>query len=381
MNNDFWHAIDQPFFILAPMEAVTDVVFRQTIWRAGEIAVRDHGGSLIDNEPDIMMSEFTNTASFVSEKGKFSTRGRLTFTPDETKNGRHLVAQIWGKNPTNFREMSHQLFERGFSGVDINMGCPDKNVVAGGAGAGLIDTPETASEIIRATQNGFYDYLRQQSPRLAVLNDDKIRQIIPTTTIPISVKTRLGLRRADEFRIWLPTILHERPTNLTVHLRSRKEMSKVPAHYELIAEILKLRDEVSPQTLLTINGDISSKAQALKLRDQHVYHNSKIDGFMIGRGVFNNPFTFTSISAPTRAQLFELLRFQLDKYDEFQDIGEWQGKIIMRKFDPLKHFFKIYANGFSGAKKLRETMMNAQTTIEVRQLLDQFEDKLYKDDA
>ena len=126
-------------------------------------------------------------------------------------------------------------------------------------------------------------------------------------------------------------------------------MSKVPAHFELIPEILKLRANISPQTLLTVNGDISSRKQAQNLRAQ----NPKIDGFMIGRGVFNNPFVFADIE-PTRAQLFELLRFQLRKYDEFREIVRIGDQILTRKFDPLKHFFKVYTNGFPGAKKLRE---------------------------
>lgn len=383
---NFWSELAKPFFVLAPMEAVTDVVFRETIWHAGEIALKVNGDALQKHEPNVMFTEFTNVTSFCSSEGEFSTRGRLFFNPDEISRNpagkpdfsRNLVAQIWGNKPENFREMSHQMFEEGFSGVDVNMGCPDKSVVKTHAGSGLIENPELAIAILCAAQNGFYDYWREQNSEFAKLTDDEIRQKLPTWQIPVSVKTRLGAHRIDEFQQWLPILLNEHPANLTIHLRTRKEMSKVPAHYELLPEILRLRDEISPQTLLTVNGDITSKADALALRERYVRQSSngrlsRIDGFMVGRGVFNNPFVFTDITQPTRAQLFELLRFQLAKYDEFREIGNWRGKILTRQFAPLKHFFKVYANGFDGAKKLREQMMNAETTDEVREILDEFE--------
>lgn len=383
---NFWSELAKPFFALAPMEAVTDVVFRETIWHAGEIATRDNGGELLDNEPQLMLTEFTNVTSFASADGEFSTRGRLTFAPDEISRNaagkpdfsRNLVAQIWGAKPADFREMSRQMLEKGFSGVDVNMGCPDKSIIKTHAGSGLIENPELASEILRATQNGFYDYYREQNSEFAKLTDDEMHQKLPTWQIPVSVKTRLGAHRVDEFRQWLPVLFNEHPANLTIHVRTRKEMSKVPAHYELLPEILRLRDEIAPQTLLTLNGDIASTSDALALRERYARRTatgqlSRIDGFMVGRGVFNNPFVFTNIATPTRAQLFELLRFQLAKYDEFREIGQWQGQILTRQFAPLKHFFKIYTNGFNGAKKLREQMMKAETTDEVREILDEFE--------
>ncbi len=402
---NFWEkfrANSEPFFALAPMEAVTDVVFRETVAESFQIAKKP------EIAPPIFFTEFTNAASFASEKGEFSTRGRLTFSPDEVAGNhenaadfcanfpdaqaqdfderRFLVAQIWGTKPADFRAMTAELFARGFSGVDLNMGCPDKNVVHHGAGSGLTERPELAVELIRAAQNGWLDFAKKRiaedenfaqefsknlsviAKKIAKIDSEKLRENLDTTRFPVSVKTRLGARKPDEFRGWLPKILAENPANLSIHLRTRKEMSKVPAHFELIPEILKLRANISPQTLLTVNGDISSRKQAQNLRAQ----NPKIDGFMIGRGVFNNPFVFADIE-PTRAQLFELLRFQLRKYDEFREIVRIGDQILTRKFDPLKHFFKVYTNGFPGAKKLREEMMAAKTTIEVRKILDDFE--------
>lgn len=312
--NNFWQTLPKPFFVLAPMEAVTDVVFRHVVAKAGR--------------PDIFFTEFTNTASYCSPKGIHSTRGRLTFTPDEQP----IVAQIWGTSPDNFREMAHGLRQQGFSGVDINMGCPDKSVVKGGAGSGLIRTPERAGDIIAATKQA---------------------------GLPVSVKTRLGDVRVDEWRDWLTYLLQQDIVNLTIHLRTRKEMSKVPAHYELIPEIVALRDAIAPQTLLTINGDVENRQHGEELAEQY-----GVDGIMIGRGIFTNPYTFAKNEyQPSRREIIDLLRYHLDLFDTYSR------ELEPRPFDPLKRFFKIYIREIPGAAELREALMHTKSTAEVRELL------------
>jgi len=312
--NNFWNELPKPFFILAPMEAVTDVVFRHVIKKAGQ--------------PDIFFTEFTNTASFCSPKGLHSTRGRLAFTEDEHP----MVAQIWGKNPDHFRQMAHGLKDLGFKGIDINMGCPDKSVVHGGSGSGLIRTPELAAEIIAATKEA---------------------------GLPVSVKTRLGDYKLEEWKDWLTFILKQDVVNLTIHLRTRKEMSKVEAHFELIPEIKALRDEIAPNTLLTINGDIRDRAHGLELVEKY-----GVDGVMIGRGIFQNPYAFAEMQPEkTSAELLDLLNYQLDLYDKYNE------ELEPRKFDPLKRYFKIYVRDFAGASELREKLMHTKTTAEVRELI------------
>jgi tRNA-dihydrouridine synthase len=309
----FWNDLPKPFFILAPMEAVTDVVFRHAVNKAAR--------------PDVLFTEFTNAASYASEKGRQSTRGRLLFTDDEQP----MVAQIWGNQPDQFEFMSKGLKEMGYSGIDINMGCPVKDVVRQGSGSGLIRSPETAIELIKATKLG---------------------------GLPVSVKTRLGDIKPDEWHTWLKIILEQDIANLTIHLRTRSEMSKVPAHYELIADIKKLRDEIAPQTLLTINGDIEDREQGLALVKEF-----GIDGIMIGRGVFHNPFAFeVEKHEHSREELVSLLNYQLDLHDEY-------AKDEPRKFEPLKRFFKIYINGFPGASELRDKLMHSKSTDEVRTIL------------
>lgn len=313
--SNFWHDLPKPFFILAPMEAVTDVVFRHVIIKAGR--------------PDVLFTEFTNSASFCSEKGIHSTRGRLAFTEDEHP----MVAQIWGSKPDNFRQMAHGLKDLGFKGIDINMGCPDKSVVKSGGGSGLIRTPELAAEIIAATKEA---------------------------GLPVAVKTRLGDVKPSEWRDWLTFVLKQDVVNLTIHLRTRKEMSKVDAHFELIPEIMQLRDEIAPQTLITINGDILNRKHGLEL-----YEKYGVDGIMIGRGVFKDPYAFIERDEePTRGELFDLLHHHLDLFDKYS------AELEPRKFEPLKRFFKIYMHSFPGASEVRDKLMHAKSTDEVRSILD-----------
>ncbi|KAB8125649.1 tRNA-dihydrouridine synthase [Gracilibacillus oryzae] len=322
MTDNFWRELPRPFFILAPMEDVTDVVFRHVVSEAGR--------------PDVFFTEFTNTESYCHPNGHQSVRGRLTFTEDEQP----MVAHIWGDKPELFRQMSIGMAKEGFRGVDINMGCPVQNVAANGKGCGLIRRPEVAAELIQAAKAG---------------------------GLPVSVKTRLGYTDVDEWRDWLTHILKQDIVNLSIHLRTKKEMSKVDAHWELIPEIKKLRDEVAPDTLLTINGDIPDRETGLKLVEQY-----GVDGVMIGRGIFTNPFAFEKEPKEhTSKELLDLLRLHLDLFDKHSQTEP-------RLFKPLRRFFKIYVRGFRGASELRNQLMETVSTDEVRTLLDEFE-RMYVD--
>lgn len=313
----FWQQLPKPFFILAPMEAVTDVVFRHVVAKAGR--------------PDIFFTEFVSTDGYCSPKGKHSTAGRLAFTEDEHP----MVVQIWGDKPEHFREMAHGMKELGFKGIDINMGCPAKDVVKKGAGSGLIRTPQLAADIIAATKEA---------------------------GLPVSVKTRLGDVKIDEWKDWLTHILKQDVENLTIHLRTRKEMSKVDAHFELIGEIKKLRDEIAPRTLLTINGDIRNRQHGLELVEKY-----GVDGVMIGRGIFHDPYAFTNSYTPTREEILSLFSYHLDQFDRYNTLES------PLRFDPLKRFFKIYVRDIPGAAELRDKLMHTKTTNEVREILKEIE--------
>ena len=336
MKSEFWKEIIEstgeengqklPFFSLAPMEAVTDVVFRHVVSKAAR--------------PDVYYTEFTNSSSFASPKGIHSTRGRLTFTPDEQP----IIAQIWGSQPADIKFMCEKLPELGYRAIDINMGCPDKAVIKSGGGSDLIRNPDLAKEIIESAKAG---------------------------GLPVSVKTRLGFSRVEEWHDWLKFLLEQKIEVLTIHLRTKKEMSKVPAHFELIPEILKLRDEIAPSTLIQINGDIKSRAQGLELWRKY----PKIDGIMIGRGVFENPFCFEKNppeTARTSSDYLDLLELQLDLF------GKYSRELEKRRFDPLKRFFKIYVREFAGASDLRAKLMETKTVDEVREILKDFRNAAQK---
>ena len=317
MNNNFWADLPKPFFVLAPMEDVTDVVFRHVIKEAGA--------------PDVYFTEFTNSDSFCHPDGKDSVRGRLAFTEDEQP----IVAHIWGDNPVYFKEMSLALAEMGFKGLDINMGCPVPNVAGRGKGSGLILRPEVAAELIEAAKAG---------------------------GIPVSVKTRIGYAEMSEMEAWISHLLKQGIANLSIHLRTRNEMSKVDAHWEVIPQIMALRDKIAPDTLITINGDILDRQKGLELFEQY-----GVDGIMIGRGIFKNPYAFElEKKEHTSQELLGLLRLQLDLQDHYAEM-------VPRSIVGLHRFFKIYVKGFPGASDLRVSLMGTKSTDEVRAILDAFQ--------
>ncbi len=337
-----WEELPKGFLALAPMEGVTDVAFRQVIATAGR--------------PDLFFTEFTNVSSYASERGRANALERLEIAPTDAP----IIAQIWGSRAEHFAELAAELESLGFAGLDINMGCPDRHVNAAGGGAAMIRTPELAVECLRRAR--------------------------AATRLPVSVKTRLGYTHVLEFREWLPVLLAEKPAALTVHLRTRKEMSKVAAHFELIPEIVELCRGLSPKTKLIINGDIKDLKHARTLSAQY----PEVDGWMIGRGVFENPYCFTEHEA-TREDLMGLLRLHLDLYEAAGErilaqrkdalrreleARNYQGSIEARleevrglSFEPLKHYFKIYVREFEGAGELRSRLMECRSVMETKTVL------------
>ena len=321
----FWNDLPQPFFVLAPMEAVTDVVFRHVVERAGA--------------PDVFFTEFANATGWV-HAGDRAIAGRLIKTDDEYP----LVAQIWGGEPGDMEQFAQHCARLGFAGIDINMGCPAKSAIKSG-GAALIRNPDVAVAAIAAAK---------------------------TAGLPVSVKTRLGYSTVDEWRAWLTTLLQQDIVNLTIHLRTKKEMSKVAAHYELIDDIVALRDAIAPQTLLTINGDIRDRAHGMALVATH----PGVNGVMIGRGVFADPFCFAPRadniaqgSGSLVQRNFALLRYHLDLFDH------WQPQ-LGRPYETLKRFYKIYIRDFDGAKELRDQLMHTTNTAEARHVIHQWHETM-----
>ncbi len=305
---------NKPFFVLAPMFEVTDTVFRQII---ADLA-----------PPDLFMTEFVN-ADGLQSKGREALLKYLQFSEKE----KPIIAQIWGKIPENYYKTAKELGEMGFAGIDINMGCPDKTIVKNGSCAALINNRELAREIIQATKEG-------------------------AGSLPVSVKTRLGFNVID--LSWHEFLLNQKLNALSIHLRTKKEMSKVPPHWEQMGKIRTMRDELSPATLIIGNGDVMSLAEGRELAEKY-----GIDGIMIGRGVFADPFVFADKSpwaSYTKEQRLALYRKHVELFAETYKKGE-------RKLHSLNKFCKIYVNGFDGAKELREKLMSVRSTDELLALL------------
>lgn len=306
MNKNFWTKLKRPFFALAPMAGVTDTVFRQIIARRGK--------------PDVFWTEFVSCDGLVS-RGRDVLLRDLSFSPIE----RPIVAQVFGANPRNFFEAARCVASLGFDGIDINMGCPDKAVLKQGAGAGLIRTPTLAREIIRATKEG-------------------------AGTLPVSVKTRIGWN-SNEVETWVPTILEAGIAALTVHVRTKAEMSDVPAHWTILPRIVEMARGTG--TTILGNGDVKDLADGrMKARE------TGADGIMLGRAVFGNPWLFRGegFRPDKEEKLLALLEHTL-LYESTWGAG--------KSFDLMKKHYKAYVNGFSGAARLRARLMKCRNGEEV----------------
>lgn len=302
-------------FYLAPMYDVTDTVFRSII---ADLA-----------SPDVFYTEFVNVDGLNSE-GSSALLPKLKFSKIETP----IIAQVWGANPNNFHKTAKELVKLGFSGIDINMGCPDKNVTNQGLCSALINNRELAAEIISATKKG-------------------------AAKLPISVKTRLGYSDIDYS--WHEFLLEQDIDMLVIHGRTKKQMSKVPADWEAINNIRKLRDKISPKTKIVGNGDVMSRSQGEDLANKY-----KLDGIMVGRGVFQDPYIFSRNSRWEKMLPKDKIKIYKDHALRFKkEYGNSRPVYILNKF------CKIYINNFDGAKEIREKLMNSKSIDDLLENLDQ----------
>lgn len=301
------------------MDDVTDTVFRQVVADCAR--------------PDVFFTEFVNVDGLQSP-GRANLLKKLQNTAKEQP----LIAQIWGLKPESFYKTAQQIIagEFGkFAGIDLNMGCPIQTVIKNGACSGLINNRELAAEIIKATQEG------------------------AAGKLPVSVKTRLGFNEID--LSWHEFLLKHDLSMLTIHGRTRKEMSKVPAHWQTIGEVRKLRDKLAPKTLIVGNGSVLTLADGLELAQKY-----QLDGIMIGQGILQDPFLFAEESPwenYSREQKLKLYEKHVQLYAKTRQPDK-------RRIHTLNKFCKIYINGFDGAKELREQLMAAESSTELLSLLD-----------
>jgi nifR3 family TIM-barrel protein len=315
----FWDELKKPFFVLAPMHDVTDVAFRETVAYFGK--------------PDVIFTEFVSVDGICHEKSRQKMdKYYLQFT----NNQRPIVAQIWGSDPNNFFEAAKHIASLGFDGIDINMGCPDKSVIKQGGGAALILNPSLAGEIIKATKEG-------------------------AGSLPVSVKTRIGF---DEIitQSWIEKLVSFKPAAITIHGRTKKELSAVPAHWDEIGKGAKVAK--GSGVYIIGNGDILSKEQGQKLAEEF-----DLDGVMVGRAVLGKPWFFSNKNQESISikQRLEALEFHAKKFDQY-----FQG---IKSFSYFKKHIKGYVSGFDGAKELRLQLMMAQNSDQLSKMIKDYLEK------
>ena len=303
-----WQSLPKPFFALAPMADVTDVAFRTMFAKYGP--------------PQVYWTEFVSIDGLLSP-------GREVLLRDLAyeENQRPIVAQLFTSSPSNMYEGAKLAKELGFDGVDINMGCPDKSIEKQGSGASLIKTPDIAVALIESAKK---------------------------IDIPVSVKTRIGYSSFD--REWFSTLLSTGLSALTVHLRTRQELSDVSANWECMKEITSLRDAISPDTLIIGNGDVFSLDLARK-------RSQLCDGVMVGRGAFGNPWFFSGKEVSFREKLEVMVEHTLLFEKLLGDI---------KSFHIMKKHYKAYVQGFDGAKELRVLLMECSSGKEVSDIVKRF---------
>jgi nifR3 family TIM-barrel protein len=303
------------------MADVTDEAFRLIITKYGK--------------PDVTWTEFTSADGLCDAEGKKHLKMNLMFNPKE----RPIVAQLFSANPEKMRKASAYVASLGFDGIDINMGCPDRKIEKTGAGAALIKNPKLAIEIINAV-------------------------ILGAGGIPVSVKTRIGYGK-DELEKWLPVLLEAGISALTVHARTRKELSLVPANWERVKKAVQIRNDVNPDVLIIGNGDVLDLDDAEKKARE-----TGADGVMLGRAIFGNPWLFSRTgkldTAEEKVMIMKKLKAMVLHAKLFEKLF---GK--KKNFAVMKKHFKAYCSGFEDARTLRIKLMETSNAREVEKIVNE----------
>ena len=356
----FWHDIAQPIIGLSPMDGVTDPAFRLMVARYGK--------------PDVQFTEFINVDEVCH--GVDAAWSQLRY--DEIE--RPIVAQIYGADPDKFYQVAQVVCELGFDGVDINMGCPSKNVSARGCGAALIRNPPLAKEIIRAVQAGVRDWASGHRLDAVGLRPRVVERVkalasartgdgtTPRRPIPVSVKTRLGYD-AVVIEDWAAVLLEERPAAISIHGRTLAQMYRGRADWDAIGRAAKLVRETS--TLVFGNGDVESMDDLVrKVRDTRVH------GVLIGRSALGNPWIFRAkarakaavsgsavTELPPDVPLQERFRVALEHARCFESLGG------ASRFSAMRKHLGWYCTGFFKAAEVRAQMFRATSSCDVERIL------------
>ncbi|HEX7017730.1 MAG TPA: tRNA-dihydrouridine synthase [Patescibacteria group bacterium] len=347
----FWSTLPTPIIGLSPMDGVTDHPFRFIQKKYGR--------------PDVVYTEFTSVEGVCHGASRLLT----DFLYDESQ--RPVVAQIYGTTPDFFRQTAVLLCQLGFDGIDINMGCPAKNVAHSGAGAALIKTPKLAQDIIRETKAGVQDYLNGKRARDCADVVEKIwrevearHQLLPTEyqqprELPVSVKTRVGYdEKVIDF--WIPTLLEMEPAAIAVHGRTLKQQYGGQADWETIGQ--GAIHTKNTNTLYLGNGDIESRADAL-----HKINTYHLDGALIGRSTFGNPFVFLDNGQPPHVNIFEIALEHAALFEHsYQDDEKYN-------FLPMRKHLGWYVKSIPYATEIRQEIFRTNNADEVKEIFTKYE--------
>jgi len=356
---NFWEKLPKPFFCLAPMADVTDAAFRRIITKYSKSDARQNKSFGL-----VFWTEFVS-ADGLGSVGREILKDNLIYSKKE----KPIVAQLFGANPEKMRIAAKYVATLGFDGIDINMGCPDRSVEKQGAGAAMMKSMEKAGEIIQAVKDGIKDSKKKN--------------------ISVSVKTRIGYNK-NQLEEWIPFLLSQNIDALTIHARTRKEMSKAPANWDYVRRVVEIRNEMKVKTKIIGNGDVIDIKDGMKKAKE-----TGCDGIMIGRGIFGNPWLFANLASirginskfsqgssgrgRTRGQtsskilinsaptIKEKLKVMIEHTKLFEKL---LGK--HRNFAVMKKHYKAYVNGFDGAKELRVKLMETKNSKEVEKIIKDF---------
>ena len=315
---NIWEKLPKPFFCLAPMADVTDAAFRRIITKYGK--------------PDVIWTEFVS-ADGLASPGREVLKNNLIYSKAEHP----IIVQLFSSHPDKMREAACLVALLGFDGIDINMGCPDRSIEKQGAGAAMMKDMKKAGEIIQAVKDGIKDSKKKN--------------------ISVSVKTRIGYNK-NQIEEWIPFILGQDIDALTIHARTRKEMSLVPARFEYVKRVVEIRNKMKVKTKIIGNGDVKDIKHGKELSKE-----TGCDGIMVGRAIFGNPWLFSG-KIPTLKKKLKVLVEHTKLFEKL--IGKH------KNFSVMKKHYKAYVNGFDGAKELRVKLMETKSAKEVESIINKF---------
>lgn len=336
LHPSFWTDLPRPLVGLSPMDGVTDAACRLIIARHGR--------------PGLIFTEFTAVEGL--RAGAAILLNDFVFSPEE----RPVIAQLFGSEPDAFYQAAIIASALGFDGIDINMGCPAKNVTQRGAGAALIQDPARAREIIAAAKQGTADWA--ENPQLDAhpihpkLHASIHARLHPATApLPVSVKTRIGLTEVT-IESWVQELAQAEPVAITIHGRTLKQLYSGTANWDAIATAVRVLK--GSGIIVLGNGDISSLDDGFKRAAE-----AGTDGFLLGRAAIGNPWIFQNTATTPEERIAVALEHAQVLHDLFGDAG----------FTRIRKHLLEYTRHFPGAKAVRTQLSTINTLADVQRIL------------